>query len=83
MILGILTPPKGLWKKEGFGGAVGGRGLGRKPRGRGGEKEEVEPARGRGRRHAGEEVNRFFAWELCPCREFSELSLGQAQAPDP
>lgn len=41
----------------------------------------MEPARGRGRRHAGEEVNRFLAWELCPCREISELSLGQAHSP--
>ena len=42
---------------------------------------------GRGRRRAGEEVSRSSARsrELCPCREFSELSLGQAgtQPPGP
>lgn len=41
----------------------------------------MKRAGGRGRRPAGEEVNRFFAWELCPCREFSELSLTAAQSP--
>lgn len=77
-----VTPSvsSGLRRKDPGDGGLGG-GLGHKLRGRGGEKEEVEPARGRGRRHAGEEVNRFLAWELCPCREISELSLGQAHSP--
>lgn len=45
-----------------------------------GGKEEVEQARGRGRRPAGEEVNRFFAWELCPRREFQSCHWGRHTA---
>lgn len=46
----------------------------------GGGKEEVEQARGRGRSRVGEEVNRFFAWEIRPRGEFRSCRSGRRAA---